>query len=241
VLSCVELVFRLRRGADKGGAQVNTKRGLPVSTEYRAPESTASRAREIGRAWGISQARSIISNRHPCRLETRINPSASMTSLFLIVTKLATRKASPSRANPPWRMSRGTCFAPAAFASPRLCSDSHFTRHSLALRIAFRTNGPLTCTEPAAAGERVTRLPRARRRRAKGHCISNRQSNRGASKLESTLSPAESSAKKFLTVTFCHSLKPQSPLLRTRHRAPSTDHESRFPSLPLASALGIVF
>ena len=29
-----------------------TKRDCPVSTENRAPESTASRAREISRAWG---------------------------------------------------------------------------------------------------------------------------------------------------------------------------------------------
>src|SRR5579863_5095670 len=136
-------------------------------------------------------------------------------------------------------MSRGTCFAPAAFASPPLCSDSHFSRHSLALGIAFRTNGPLTCTEPAAAGERVTRLPSGRRGRAKGHCISTRKSNRGGSELEIPLSSPESATNNFLIATFCHSLEPQSPLPRTGHRS-FTDHESRFHSLPLAGALGIV-
>ena len=36
------------------------------------------------------------------------------------------------------------------------------------------------------------------------HLPSNRQSNRGASKLELALSPAESGVNKFLIVTFCH-------------------------------------
>jgi len=192
------------------------------------------------------RASASISNRHSCRLETRINPSASITSLFLIVTKsgviqawicagadgsLRPRRyriasfAATSSAMPP-RMSRGTCFAPAALTSPPLCGDSRFTSHSLALRIASRTNGPLT-----------TRLPRGRRGRAKGHCIS----NRGGSELEIPLSPPESATNKFLIATFCHSLDPQSPLLRTGHRSLVTDHESRFPSLPLARALGIVF
>jgi len=67
-----------------------------------------------------SVAATLISNRHPCRLETTLNPSVPTTAPFLIVTQMAMRKASPSRANPPWRMSRGTCFAPTAPASPRL-------------------------------------------------------------------------------------------------------------------------
>jgi hypothetical protein len=162
---------------------------------------------------GAHVQRAFISNRHPCRLDTPINPCPPITSLFLIDTQMATKEASPSRANPQWRMIRGTCFAPAALASPYLCGNSHFTSHSLALRIVFRTNGPLTCTEPAAAGERVTR---------------HRISNRGGSELEIPLSPSESAINKFLIAT---NRRPTS--LFTRHFPR--------PSLPLARALGIVF
>jgi len=77
--------FTLRTALRTNGPRATRlpKRGLPVSTEYRAPESTASRAREISRAWGIGR----ISNRHPCRLETRLNPCAPTKSHLLIVTQ----------------------------------------------------------------------------------------------------------------------------------------------------------
>ena len=76
--------------------------------------------------------------------------------------------------------------------SPRLRASVANDGHSLALRIAFWTNGPLACTEPAAAGERVTRLPAVA-----GYRISNRQSCR----LETRINPCASMATPFLIVT----------------------------------------
>ena len=102
------------------------------------------------------------------------------------------------------------------------CSPAS-SSHSFTLRTALRTNGPLACTEPAAAGERVTR-----------HCISNRhpcqletddpsrivvpsdqreprdlspllasrrRSNRHSCRLETTLTPCASTSPPLLIVT----------------------------------------
>ena len=125
-------ITRLPRG-QKRGLPVSPVRGawgirrLPVSTPNRAPESTASRAREIGRAWGIRHLRGAapsshslalriafwkkgplvprlpavaghrISNRHPCRLETTLSPCASMKLPLLIVTNIRGLPVSPVR------------------------------------------------------------------------------------------------------------------------------------------------